>query len=99
MNLLIPGLGLTLLLVAMSFSFAAKLAPALLLVASTILLFYAYNLHRSQFANDYKNSTWQNGLKSFGPLILVGVVVVLAYGYFAMTSPSFTVGGGRSNRR
>jgi len=98
MNLLIPGLGLTLLLVAMSFSFAAKLAPILLLLASSILLFYAYNLHRTQFANDYKNSTWQKGLKSFGPLIMIGVVIMLAYGYFAMTSPTFMVGG-RSNRR
>jgi hypothetical protein len=99
MNLLIPGLGLTLLLVAMSFSFAAKLAPILLLAGSTVLLFYAYNLHRTQFENDYKNSTWQKGLKSFGPLIMVGIVIVLAYGYFAMTSPSYTVGGGRGSRR
>jgi len=100
MNLLIPGLGLVLVLVAVSFFVASKTAPMLLLISSTVLLYFAYHHHRSQFHTDYKTSTWQSGLKPLAPVVLVGVVIALAYGYFAMTSESFTVGGAmRRGRR
>ena len=98
MNLLIPILCGVLFLTGAAFAISATLAPMILLVTSTILLIYAYVLHRSQFENDYKNSTWQNGLRTFAPLVMVTVVLALAYGYFAMTNESFMVGG-RPRRR
>ena len=100
MNLLIPGLGLVLVLTAASFFIASSIAPMFLLISSTVLLIYAYQLHRSQFNNDYKTSTWQSGLKPLAPLVLVAVVLVLGYGAIAMTTTSFVGGGkGRIGRR
>jgi len=99
MNLLFPILGVSLFFTAIAFSVAATLAPMILLVSSTVILFYAYTLHRAQFANDYANSTWQNGLRSMAPLVMVATVLALGYGYFAMTSESFLVGGRRAGRR
>jgi NADH:ubiquinone oxidoreductase subunit H len=95
MNLLIPILCGVLFLTGAAFAVGSTTAPLILLVTSTILLIYAYVLHRSQFENDYKNSTWQNGLRTFAPLVLVTVVLALGYGYFALTSESFMIGGRR----
>jgi uncharacterized membrane protein len=99
MNLLIPILAVVLWLTATAFAFSASLAPAILLITSTALLAYAYTLHRSQFKDDYNSSTWQNGLRSMAPLVLVGLVLALGYGAFALTSPSFMIGGRRLSRK
>jgi hypothetical protein len=101
MNLLIPILCGVLFLTAATFAVAASLAPLILLIASSVLLVYAYFLNRSQFRSDYKNSTWQNGLRPLAPLVLVGIVLLLAYGGFALTSSSTSVmiGGRRGGRR
>jgi hypothetical protein len=95
MNLLYVSLGVALVLSAISFLVASKTAPLVLLGTSTVLLIYAHAIHSKQYQADYKYSTWQAGLRPLAPLVLVGVVIMLAYGYFAMTSESFTVGGSR----
>ena len=101
MNLLIPILCGVLLLTAATFAVASSMAPLVLLMSSTVLLIYAYFLNRSQFRDDYKNATWQNGLRSMGPFVMVGLVLLIAYGGFALTSSSTTpmLGGRRGGRR
>jgi len=95
MNLLIPILCGVLILTAGAFATAASMAPLILLVSSTVLLVYTYFINRSQFRNDYNTSTWQNGLRTMGPFVMVAVVLALCYGAFALTSTSFMVGGRR----
>lgn len=44
-------------------------------------------MHRSQFQSDYRNSTWQEGLRPFAPYMLVAIVIMLGAGYFFLVSP------------
>jgi hypothetical protein len=44
-------------------------------------------MHRSQFQSDYRNSTWQEGLRPFAPYMLVAVVIMLGAGYFFLVTP------------
>jgi hypothetical protein len=99
MNLLIPILAFVLFLTSVAFATAASMAPLVLLVSSTVLLVYAYYMNQSQFKTDYKNSTWQNGLRPMAPFVMVGLVLLLGYGAFALTSTSTSpMLGGRRGR-
>jgi hypothetical protein len=95
MNLLIPSLAVVLVTTAVAFFVATQLAPLILLVTSSVVLLYAYSLHRSQFDHEYKNSTWQNNLRPVAALVLVGAVIALAAGYQFMTASSSPTMGGR----
>jgi len=95
MNLLIPSLAVVLVTTALAFFVANALAPLILLVTSSVVLIYAYSLHRSQFDHEYKNSTWQNNLRPVAALVLVGTVIALAAGYQFMTAPAGPTMGGR----
>ena len=100
MNLLIPVLASVLLITAVAFTTAAATAPLILLVLSTLLLIYAYFKNQSQFKDDYKNSTWQNSLRSMAPFVMVALVLFLGYGAFAVTSTSNSAMlGGRRGRK
>jgi hypothetical protein len=85
-SLLIPTLCSVLLLTALAFFFASKMAPMFLVITSTILLILSYSMHRSQFQSDYRNSTWQEGLRPLAPFVLAAVVILLGVGYYFMAS-------------
>jgi len=97
--ILIPSLAATLLVTSITFGIGSKLAPMVLLVTATVLLLYTYSLHRTQFVADYKYSTWQDGLRPMAPFVLVGLVLTLAYGMFALQSETFVGGARRLSRR
>jgi len=44
-------------------------------------------MHRSQFQSDYRNSTWQEGLRPLAPYVLAAVVILLGVGYYFMVTP------------
>jgi hypothetical protein len=105
-SLLIPTLCSVILLTALAFLFASKMAPVVLLITSTVLLILSYSVHTSQFQSDYRNSTWQEGLRSFAPYVLILIVIGLATGYMYMNTPdkapdsvSNTLGGRRIFKR
>ena len=91
---LIASLAATLLMTSITFGIGSRLAPMILLVLATVLLFYSYSLHSTQFQADYKYSTWQDSMRPMAPFVLVAVVLALCYGAFAMRSDTF-VGGAR----
>lgn len=97
--ILIPSLAATLLVTGITFGVGSRLAPIILLVTATILLMYTYSLHRTQFVADYKYSTWQDSLRPMAPLVLVGLVLTLAYGMFALQSENFVGGSRRFTKR
>ena len=69
--------------------FASSMAPVLLLITSAALLIIAYVVHRSQFQSDYKQSSWQHGLRPLAPFFLVGLVLTFAFGaWFIMDKTS-----------
>jgi len=99
LGVLIPNLVILLALTAVSFMFASSMAPLILLGSSVVLLAYAIHLNRAQFASDYKNSTWQRGLRGFAPIIMVLVTLLAVYGGFAYVSKSNSVMlGGRKTK-
>lgn len=96
MNLLFPSLAVILVTTGLAFFVASRLAPLILLISSSVVLVYAYMLHRAQFENEYRNSTWQNNLRPMAPIVLVGLVILLGAGYMFYTAqPSATMGGRR----
>jgi hypothetical protein len=78
-----------------TFQFTIFLQPALLVGISIVLMLYFYNLNRTQFAADYKYSTWQNDLRPMRYLIMIGVFAVLCYGAYALQTETFVQAGGR----
>jgi hypothetical protein len=94
--LLISQLASALLITAIVFWLGNPGAPIILLGCSVLILIYAFFLHRAQFAADYKYSTWQEGFKPYAHLAMTGLVLLLIYGGYAMTTDKFI--GGRRRR-
>lgn len=105
MEFLIPSLALLLAAVAFAFFIMPKFAPVTLIMTSAAVLAVAIYMHWSQFGvAEYERATWYYKLKDYGSYIMVGVVLLGAYGFYAMNNwggesslPSITtptVGGG-----
>jgi len=88
MELFIPSFlaFLILLLVgALAFLVLPKFAPLILVSGSGAVLAIALYIHISRFGTDeYERSTWQNNLKKYGGFILIGMILLLAYGFYAL---------------
>ena len=97
-SLLIPGLCAVLMLTAFSFMFASSMAPVLLLLTSATLLVLSYAVHRSQFQSDYKESTWQDGLRPLAPFFLVGLVLTFAFGAWFIMDKSSSPASASANK-
>jgi Na+/H+ antiporter NhaD/arsenite permease-like protein len=78
-----------------TFQFTIFLQPTLLIVACVVLLLYFYNLNRTQFASDYKYSTWQNEIRPLRYFIMLIVFLVLCFGAYALQSETLVHSGGR----
>lgn len=87
MELVVPSLVALLLGIAITFFVLPRLAPTILITGSAVVLGAALYLHYSRFGRmEYDQSTWQNNLKQFGSWIMVGAVLLGAYGFYAMNS-------------
>lgn len=85
MELLIPSLALILLAVAVAFFVMPSIAPAILITGSVITLVAAVYLHMSQFGvMEYERSTWQYNLRKYSSYVMVGAIILGAYGFYAM---------------
>jgi hypothetical protein len=95
MELLIPSLVALLVAIAVAYFVLPMLAPSILIGGSGVLLAVAVYLHFKQFGVvEYERSTWQNNLKSFGSWIMLGAVLLGAYGFYAMNTGA--TGGGEA---
>lgn len=89
MELIIPSLALLLLAVAVAFFIIPKFAPATLMMTSAIVLVIAIYMHWSQFGvSQYERATWTNNIKDYGAYIILGIVLLGAYGFYAMNNVS-----------
>lgn len=87
MELFVPSLVFLLVGVAIAFFLLPRLAPTILIGGSAVVLALALYLHYSRFGTmEYERSTWQYNLKQFGSWIMVGAVLLGAYGFYAMNS-------------
>ena len=87
MELLIPSLGIVLLAVAIAFFVLPQLAPAILVTGSAITLVVAMYLHWSKFGTmEYERATWQFNLRKYSSYVMIGAIMLAAYGFYAMNS-------------
>lgn len=87
-----PSLAMLLAAVAVAFFVIPRLAPAVLMTTSAIVLAIAIYMHISQFGvMEYERSTWQNNFKTYTSLIMVALVIFAGLGYYFMNgSPAPT---------
>lgn len=95
MELLIPGLVALLIAIAIAYFVVPMIAPSILIGGSGVLLALAVYLHYKQFGvAEYERSTWQNNLRAYGSWVMLGAVLLGAYGFYAMnTGGSSGIGG------
>lgn len=93
MELLLPSLVALLVAIAISYFVLPMLAPSILIGGSGVLLAVAIYLHYKQFGVvEYERSTWQNNLKAFGSWIMLGAVLLGAYGFYSMNAGAADAG-------
>jgi hypothetical protein len=94
MELVLPSLVALLVGVSIAFFVLPRLAPTILVGGSAVVLGLALYFHYSRFGRiEYEQATWQYNLKQFGSWIMVGAVLLGAYGFYAMNNGSAPVGG------
>jgi hypothetical protein len=87
MELVVPSLVALLVGIAIAFFVLPRLAPTILIGGSAVVLGLALYLHYSRFGRmEYEQSTWQYNLKAFGGWIIVGAILLGAYGFYAMNT-------------
>jgi hypothetical protein len=92
MELLIPSLAFLLAAVAIAFFVLPKFAPATLVVGSAVVLALAAYEHWKKFGvAEYERATWLKNARHYGGWIMVVVILLGAYGFYAMNN---TGGGG-----
>jgi uncharacterized membrane protein YjjP (DUF1212 family) len=85
MELVMPSLVFLLVGVAVAFFLIPSIAPTLLITGSVVVLGAALYLHYSRFGvMEYERSTWQYNLKQYSSWVIVGAVLLGAYGFYAM---------------
>ncbi len=87
MELLIPSLAFVLAAVAIAFFVLPKFAPATLVVGSAVVLALAVYEHVKKFGvAEYERATWLKNLRHYGGWIMVVVILLGAYGFYAMNN-------------
>lgn len=93
MELIIPSLVALFLGLAIALFVFPTIAPALLITGSMVAIAIAAYIHWKQFGTaEYARSTWQNNLRMYTSLVLIGIIIACAYGFYAMNATGVTVG-------
>ncbi len=81
MEFFIPGLLLFVFAVLVAFFIVPTATPLITAVLSLIFLTCGVYQHYELFASEYRQSTWQDGLKIYAPAIMIsGIVIFIIYG-------------------
>ncbi len=90
MELLVPGIWVILGAVAIIFGIVPRLGPTLVLIAAAALLGVGIYHHYKLFHNEYRLATWADKLRTYGPAVMIIVMVIFILGFI------FTLFGGPS---
>ena len=71
MEFFIPGLVLFLVAIAVTAFIVPKATPMIAAILSLVFLTYGVYQHYTLFADEYRLSTWQDGLKIYAPAIMI----------------------------
>ena len=88
MELFLPSLLIFILAALMIFLVLPRISPIILVIMSMILVFVGTWHHFKLFANEYRQSTWQESLKIFAP----GIIIVMIFIYLFFAFASFQMG-------
>lgn len=87
MELFLPSLVFLLAGAAIAFFVLPTIAPVMLVGGSAAVLAGALYLHYSRFGRmEYEQATWQNNLRAYSSWIILGAVLLAAYGFYAMSA-------------
>ena len=85
MELFIPSLAFLLFGVAIAYFLLPMAAPMILICGSAVVLAFALWAHWSKFGRmEYEQATWQHNLKKYTSYVLIGAIILGAYGFYAM---------------
>lgn len=75
--------------VMISYFVLPNLAAPVIIGAGVILLLFAVYKHWSTFGTmEYERATWQYNLRQYGSYVMMGMVLLGAYGFYAMNQTS-----------
>ena len=77
--------------IGLSVAFVPRLSPFVLVLGSVMCIAIAGYNHYTLFAGEYSVMNWIEGAKGFAPILLTGLVILLAGGYLLMM-----IGGGKT---
>jgi hypothetical protein len=84
MEFYIPSLLIVLLAAIIGAFFIPQLSSLILIILCTLLLVWALANHYTLFANEYSNMNWINTAVSFGPYLMLVLVILLSIGYIIL---------------
>lgn len=87
MELFIPSVLVLLLAAAIVFFVLPRFGAPVLAIISVALLVYGLYTHMNAFGNEYRFSTWQLGLMSYAPYIMIGGLLLVMAFYLVSISP------------
>ena len=80
MELFLPGLPVLIISAIFIFMVLPRIGPVVLAVVCALALSGVLIHHYSMFSSEYRLSTWQNGLASYAPFLLIGVSILIVIG-------------------
>ena len=80
MELFLPGLLVLIISAIFIFMVLPRIGPVVLAVVCALALSGVLIHHYSMFSSEYRLSTWQNGLASYAPFLLIGVSILIVIG-------------------
>jgi hypothetical protein len=87
MELFIPSVLVLLLAAAVVFFILPRFGAPVLAIISVALLVYGIYTHMNAFGNEYRFSTWQLGLMSYAPYVMIGGLLLVIAFYLLSISP------------
>lgn len=82
-----PSLVMLLLGVAIVYFWIPTFAPPMLIAGSIVVLALALYIHIKQFGRtEYEQSTWQHNLRNYSSFVILGAILLGAYGFYALNN-------------
>ena len=80
----IPGILTLIVVILICFLVIPRLAGSILSITALILLIFALYHHYAIFSDEYRSSTWQQGLQFWAGPVMIGLLILTIVGYFLM---------------
>ena len=87
MELFLPSVLISILAILVVIFLIPRFSPLIIVVLAGVLLYVATTQHLNMFWDEYKQSTWQQGLKLFAPGIMIAAIIIFVlYGILSFFS-------------